>query len=324
MIQKCLYSFLIGSALFISDIKNSIKSFFSASHKGAFIYDEHQNFLWTETFGSKKNPSILLIHGAGSHRKFWPDSFCNNLAKHNFFVIRYDQRDSGYSARYKLEVEQISPYSFKDLMDDACKVLDYYQIKKAHIVGHSMGGCIVAGLLAYHADRLLTATIIGSGDIFTQEEQKTLNLSERSEELIKQLRKYKPTGWYQRDREYLLKKTRLIHGTYPINKVLFDEYAKEFYTLMQKKSTVKNHILMFKTIPKTLTYNLKASQFKIPTLIMHGTHDALVPYDWGKAVAQHITHAKFISLNGAGHMYFDQKLWTLFEKEILEIIIKDR
>jgi len=314
MIKKFLYVGLLSTAFLVG----SIKDWLNIKKPGTFIYTE-QTTLWTETFGHETNPAILLIHGAGAHRKFWPDSFCKKLAAKNFFVIRFDLRDSGFSQRHSYGSSKNPTYLFTDMIDDIKAVLDFYGIKKAHIVGHSMGGCLVAGLMAYESDRLLSATIIGAGDIFTQEEHTALGLPERSQDLVKELQSYKPWGIHWFDKQILLKKMKLVHGSYDIDEKLFDEYTKEFYQILHEKPRIKNHaIMLFHTKPETLVKDLKKSP--IPALILHGTQDALVPYDWGKAVSQQIRHAQFIPLESAGHMYCDQSLWdTILDSIVLFI-----
>ncbi len=38
--------------------------------------------IWTETFGNKNNPPLLLIMGGGCQGIMWPKSFCEELAQH--------------------------------------------------------------------------------------------------------------------------------------------------------------------------------------------------------------------------------------------------
>src|SRR3954447_6147601 len=51
-----------------------------------------------ETFGDPTDPAILLIMGLGTQMVAWREDFCRQLAGHGFFVIRYDNRDSGKSS----------------------------------------------------------------------------------------------------------------------------------------------------------------------------------------------------------------------------------
>ena len=111
--------------------------------------------LWTESFGDSSKPAMLLVAGAGAPCRFWHDSFCQKLTQY-FFVIRYDHRDTGFSTGFDYEKK---PYTLNDLADDALNVLDSYGIKKAHIVGHSMGGYL-AQLLALDFPKNLRVVMI--------------------------------------------------------------------------------------------------------------------------------------------------------------------
>src|SRR6516164_2532126 len=91
--------------------------------------------LWVESFGSSSDTPILLITGAGSQGILWPNEFCQKLAGHGYFVIRYDHRDTGKSSRIDY---QVSPYTVMDLSRDAIAVLDHFNIESAHIIGFSM------------------------------------------------------------------------------------------------------------------------------------------------------------------------------------------
>ena len=53
-----------------------------------------------ETFGSRKDPALLLIMGLGAQLTLWPESLCEGLATQGFFVVRYDNRDIGLSTDF--------------------------------------------------------------------------------------------------------------------------------------------------------------------------------------------------------------------------------
>lgn len=54
----------------------------------------------TQAFGNPAHEPILLIMGAMASMLWWPDGFCQKLADHEFYVIRYDNRDTGRSTIY--------------------------------------------------------------------------------------------------------------------------------------------------------------------------------------------------------------------------------
>ena len=53
-----------------------------------------------ETAGDKGDPALLLVMGLGAQLTIWPDAFFHGLAKRGFFVIRYDNRDTGLSTDF--------------------------------------------------------------------------------------------------------------------------------------------------------------------------------------------------------------------------------
>ena len=121
-----------------------------------------------ETAGDPKNPALLLVMGLGGQLTVWPDSFFSGLADKGFFVIRYDNRDTGLSTDFDAAglpdmaaaMAQVmagkpvdAPYRLDDMAADAIGLLDALGIARAHMVGMSMGGMIVQILAARYAAR---------------------------------------------------------------------------------------------------------------------------------------------------------------------------
>jgi pimeloyl-ACP methyl ester carboxylesterase len=108
-----------------------------------------------------KGEPVLLIHGFGANLDFqWVvPGVSRGLAK-QYRVIAFDNRGHGRSDK---------PHDPKQygmaMVEDAERLLDHLHIKKAHVVGYSMGAMITAKLLATHPDRLLTATLGGAGPV---------------------------------------------------------------------------------------------------------------------------------------------------------------
>jgi pimeloyl-ACP methyl ester carboxylesterase len=114
--------------------------------------------LWTEEHGARDAPPLLLIMGAQASGLGWPDDLVGLLAARHR-VIRYDHRDTGRSTWAYDE----QPYPLTTLADDALTVLDGLGIARAHVVGMSLGGVLAQLLIADHPDRLLSATLFGTG-----------------------------------------------------------------------------------------------------------------------------------------------------------------
>jgi pimeloyl-ACP methyl ester carboxylesterase len=133
--------------------------------------------LYYEESGPADAPVILLVMGLGTQMIAWPEPFIQGLVAKGFRVIHYDNRDIGLSqrmdgapagnllwalfcARFGLPVR--SAYSLTDMARDGIGLLDALRVEKAHVVGASMGGMIVQLMAANHPERVLSMTSIMS------------------------------------------------------------------------------------------------------------------------------------------------------------------
>lgn len=102
---------------------------------------------------------VILVHGftASIPVQWGLPGIISKLAK-QYQVIALDNRGHGNSDKPH------DPDSYgKQMPEDVLRLMDHLKIKKAHVVGYSMGGFMTTYLLANHADRLLTATLGGAG-----------------------------------------------------------------------------------------------------------------------------------------------------------------
>lgn len=102
---------------------------------------------------------VVLIHGFSSSldANWRTPGIIDKLAK-DFRVVALDCRGHGQSDK----PHEASSYGIK-MIDDVANLLDHVGIRKAHIVGYSMGGAITGKFITTHPDRVLTATFGGSG-----------------------------------------------------------------------------------------------------------------------------------------------------------------
>ena len=126
-----------------------------------------------ETFGDPGDPAMLLVMGLGIQMIGWDEELCRLWADRGFYVIRFDNRDTGHSS----QVEGGPPpdlmaavagdlssasYLLADMADDAVGLLDHLGIDAAHVVGVSMGGMIAQTMAIRHPERVLSLTSIMS------------------------------------------------------------------------------------------------------------------------------------------------------------------
>jgi pimeloyl-ACP methyl ester carboxylesterase len=109
-----------------------------------------------------KGEPVLLIHGFGANREVqWAvPGVLGTLAK-DYRVIAYDNRGHGRSGKPH-EPERYGT----EMVEDAVRLLDHLKIKKAHVIGYSMGAMITGKLMVAHPDRLRTAVLGGAAPVY--------------------------------------------------------------------------------------------------------------------------------------------------------------
>lgn len=102
---------------------------------------------------------VVLIHGwlASAGLNWELPGISTALAK-NFRIIEMDVRGHGLSEKPKIE----ELYG-EELVADVARLLDHLMIKKAHIVGYSMGGIIAGKFVVEYPDRVHSVTLGGMG-----------------------------------------------------------------------------------------------------------------------------------------------------------------
>ena len=128
-----------------------------------------------QTFGDPTGDPLLLVMGLGGPLTWWPDALCEQLAAAGFFVVRYDNRDTGHSTLFRdgrvtrqhlvnafLGRRVPVPYSLRDMAQDGVALLDHLGVRAAHVAGVSMGGMIAQTMALESPDRVLSLTSLSS------------------------------------------------------------------------------------------------------------------------------------------------------------------
>jgi pimeloyl-ACP methyl ester carboxylesterase len=134
-----------------------------------------------EAFGDPARPALLVIMGLGMQLTGWPDPLVDHLVARGFYVVRFDNRDTGLSTqldgqrgtplpvailRARLGLTVHAPYLLHDMARDAIGLMDALRIERAHVVGASMGGMIAQLMASGFAPRLRSLVLVmtNSGD----------------------------------------------------------------------------------------------------------------------------------------------------------------
>jgi pimeloyl-ACP methyl ester carboxylesterase len=268
--------------------------------------------LCVETFGTKTDPPILLIHGASASMDFWETPFCERLAAESRFVIRYDHRDTGRSVSYEAGKPQ---YSSDDLIADPVGILDALRIDRAHIVGLSMGGGMSQMLVLDYPDRVASVTFISTSPIATAA---PVDLPPMADRLKEAFAADKPaTDWSDPEAalDAFIEDERLYAGTFPYDEAARRELvARMIGRTKNLAAAMTNHWIL----EGGEAGDRSLGDIAVPALVLHGSEDPMFRPAHGEALAREIPGARFVLLEGAGHE-LPEPVWDVAIAEIVAI-----
>ncbi len=246
----------------------------------------------TEARGDSAHAPVLLIMGGGASMLWWPEAFCQQLANHGRYVIRYDQRDTGLSTKFTTG----DPfYTLDDLADDAIRVLDGYALPAAHVVGMSLGAMIGQLAALKHPSRVLSLTAISSSPVGTD----TSHLPGLSQAYREHLAAGEEMDWSDRDQAiaYMVKEAQIVAGTaHPFEEGRVRALVERDYDRAGGYSTMSNF-----TWKGGDDWRDRLHEMNAPLLVIHGTVDPVYPVEHGIALSKAVPGAKLVRLEGGGH-----------------------
>lgn len=253
----------------------------------------HPAEICTEVFGDPQNPAVLLIMGACASMLWWPEAFCRRLADTGCYVIRYDNRDTGRSTTYP---PGQPGYTLDDMAEDAIAVLDAYGIARAHIAGMSLGGMIAQIAALAHPDRVLSLTLISSS-VFGPPNP---DLPQVDPKILDYHRAAATLDWTNRDAvvDYGVAGWRLLSGSaHAFDESTIRPQAAGDFDRAKNQPSMFNHALL----KGGERWYGRINEIRVPTTVVHGTEDPVLPYEHALALAKTIPNARLVTLYGSGH-----------------------
>lgn len=228
---------------------------------------------------------LTLIMGLGTPAASW-GPLPALLSQQGYKVIVVENRDCGRSS----PCEGLT-YTIRDMADDVVAVLDATGVDKSYVLGISMGGMIAQELVLNNPERvsrlMLMATTPGGAagvsaspaflaELFTAPPSE----DERADWIIRTLGMITGPGFVDEHPETieLSGSIRLEQGSDPA------EFARQWQAIMT-----------FATWDRLPGIN-------VPTMVVHGDADPLVPYPNGVNIAERIPEAELVTLPGVGHL----------------------
>ena len=260
-----------------------------------------------DEFGDPKKTAIVLVMGLGTQMIAWPETLCQGLADKGYRVIRFDNRDIGLSQqiepkkpvnliklvlRSKLGLSLNVPYSLRDMAADAIGVLDFLEIESAHWVGASMGGMICQVIAAEFPERSLSLTSIMSTTGNPELPQPSLKMAKQM--LIRPNRSNEAAYL-----KHSLATWKIIGSPdYPPKQ---EDLSRRIIESLRRAYSPNGYTHQFAAILKSGDRRHLLRKITVPTQIIHGKADVLVPVEGGIDTAKNIKQAKLELIEGMGH-----------------------
>jgi pimeloyl-ACP methyl ester carboxylesterase len=276
-----------------------------------------------ETYGARDDPPLLMVMGFGSQLVSWPRDFCRRLAAGGRYVISFDNRDCGLSAKLdgadaQLEAvyvaatsgdlaraRELAPYTLSDMAADGFGLLTALGIERAHVLGASMGGMIAQTMAIEQPERVLTLTSMMST---TGEPE----VGQSTPEALAALLAPAPA-----DREGYIASADgwlLWHSQRYPERAETRAIAAESYDRGQcPQGTTRQLAAMLASGPRITAL----AQLRVPTLVIHGLDDTLIAPSGGERTAALIPDAKLVLIEDMGHDR-PTPLWAEICEPILE------
>ncbi|HYD50487.1 MAG TPA: alpha/beta fold hydrolase [Terriglobales bacterium] len=281
-----------------------------------------------ETFGRDSDDPLLLIMGLGSQMILWPEELCEKLAAAGHYVIRYDNRDVGLSTKLDaagapdimqmimdamMGKELTAPYTLDDMADDAVGLLQGLAIEAAHIVGASMGGMIAQTVAYRHpaAVKTLVSIMSTTGD---------RSVPPAKPEALAILTEPMPL-----DRQAVIERALRVwkvigSPAYPFDEQMVREKAELAF---ERGVCREGQMRQLAAILAHGSRREKLRSVSVPTLVIHGADDPLVPVEGGHDTAAHIPGAELLIIPGMGHD-LPRQLWDQIAAAICALTAKAR
>ena len=242
----------------------------------AFLQNQGAKIYWDE---QGTGEPVLLIMGLGYPSYLWHRT--RPTLNERYRTIALDNRGSGQS-----DVPSATAYPIALMASDAAAALDAAGIKSAHVFGLSMGGMIAQEFALQYPERvrslILGCTAAGGPTAVRAEKKVNDVLMARGltpEEAARAMRPF------------------IYDSSTPLERIEEDmAIRRQWFPKSEGFLAQLQGIIAWESYPRLERIN-------VPTLVIHGMTDQLVPPGNGELIASKIPGAKLVMLPQASHIF---------------------
>jgi len=227
---------------------------------------------------------LVMIMGLSANADWWTPDLIEQCSR-NYKTVIFDNRDAGRTDKPEIN------YSIKMFADDTAGLMDALNIERAHVLGVSMGGMIAQELVLNYPEKVEKIVL---GCTHCGGSKQVLPSQDTLEQLTGSMEGVSPEEMFQAFLPYLYT----------------EEFIKNNPELIE---SVKQRVLIApipadayqRQINAIMGFNSyrRLKNIEVPTLVIHGKRDILVPTENGEILAEKIPGAQLLLLDNAAHMY---------------------
>ena len=246
--------------------------------------------------------ALVLIPGLGAGHTAWFRQL--HAFKKHYKVITFDPRSIGRSDRPK------QPYAFKALADDVVGLMDYLGIRRAHVLGQSLGGPVAQEVAIDYPDRVLKLVLVSStaagGDTNPTNPALMDTMGYRGEDKDIDFSKVNT------------RKTMTVLIELSFSKVLYRkamQFMSRFYVKPEMFDGLSDQLRAISGHNTVDRLHLIRAQ----TLVITGDEDRIISPRSSEVLAGKIPIAKLVMVKGGSHA-FNVEMTSRFNREVLDFL----
>jgi pimeloyl-ACP methyl ester carboxylesterase len=214
-------------------------------------------------------------------------------------LVRYDARGNGLSDWAPPEL------SFERFVSDLASVFDAAGVDRAPVVGLSQGASVAVTYAARHPERVSALILIG-GCARGWRAKNHPSLARKFEAMMVLMR----DGWGRQNPAF-----RQIFTTTFFPDA--DQKITDDFNELQRVTTSPQNAAALLSALGDIDVRDDLPRVKVPTLVLHGRDDAVVPMKDGVELASGIAGARFVPLESRNHVVLPtEPAWARFSSEI--------
>jgi len=215
-------------------------------------------------------------------------------------LIRYDERGSGLSDR------DVADVSFDAWVHDLETVVDAMDLERFPMLGISQGCAVAIAYAVRHPERVSRLVLYGGYAQGMLARARTRQEVEEARLLAESM----PAYWGRDNPAFrLFFAARFVpDGT---------QEQMRWFSELTRITTSPEMALRLRSTASRIDVSMLAPLVRVPTLVLHATGDAAVPFEQGRQLAALIPDSRFVSLEGRNHVLLDgEPAWTRFTDEV--------